>query len=256
MSKTKNYLKEFGKFIQIDEELLSTSAKVPFIVHNSSPRLVMAEGQDPQKLKIANPDRRIVQTGYEFQIGKYSFKKILRANSKIVDIIPRYRNNSISENNNVVEITIVYINLENKKLEHVDLTSIHKIHSYFGFQYEWDMDAVEAISPGAVIREDIELAKSGNVANDDYYKNGVLLNVAKVSKNQAAEDGMIFRRSKLNRFTFNMYYKAKLSYNHDEVLANLYGNENKYKPIPEIGDKIHPGGLLAVIKKFDLLLLP
>ena len=78
MSKTKNYLKEFGKFIQIDEELLSTSAKVPFIVHNSSPRLVMAEGQDPQKLKIANPDRRIVQTGYEFQIGKYSFKKILR----------------------------------------------------------------------------------------------------------------------------------------------------------------------------------
>ena len=251
MSKTKNYLKEFGKFIQIDEELLSTSAKVPFIVHNSSPRLVMAEGQDPQKLKIANPDRRIVQTGYEFQIGKYSFKKILRANSKIVDIIPRYRNNSISENNNVVEITIVYINLENKKLEHIDLTSIHKIHSYFGFQYEWDMDAVEAISPGAVIREDIELAKSGNVANDDYYKNGVLLNVAKVSKNQAAEDGMIFRRSKLNRFTFNMYYKAKLSYNHDEVLANLYGNESKYKPIPEIGDKIHPGGLLAVIKKFD-----
>lgn len=256
MSKKMNYLRESAKFIEIDETLLSTSAKVPFIPHNSSPRLVMAEGQDPQKLKISNPDRRIIQTGYEFQIGKYSFKKVLKANSKIVDIIPRYRNNSISENNNVVEITIMYINLETRKLEHLDLTSIHKIHSYFGFQYEWDMDAVEAVSPGAVVREDLELAKSGNVADDNYYKNGVLLNVAKISKNQAAEDGMIFRKSKLGRFKFDMYYKAKISYGPNDVLANLYGNEKYYKPVPEIGDKIHPSGALAAIKKFNPLTAP
>lgn len=251
-----NFLKKFSKFIQIDETLLSTMARIPFAVHNSSPRLAMKEGQDPQILKIRYPDRRITQTGYDVQIGQYSFKKILKANSKIIAIIPRYKSNIISDRNNVVEITVLYINLETKKLEHIDLTTIHKIHSYFGFEYEWDMDAVESMTPGAVVREDIELSKSGNVADDNYYKNGVLLNVLKISSNQAAEDAMRFRKSKLKRFEFDMFFKAKVSYSAGEVLANLYGDENHYKPIPELGDKIHKSGALAVIKKFDPLTAP
>lgn len=243
------------KFLQIDETLLSTMAEIPFVKHNSSPRLVMRNGMFYQALKISHPDRKILQTGHEFQIGQYSFKQILKSNSKIVGIIPRYRKTN-SNNNQYIEITILYIDLETKMLKHIDLTRTQKIHAYFGFEYEWNQEVLDDLNVGEIVEEDTLLAKSPNVADDDYYKYGVLANVARISRNQAAEDGMCIRKSFLNRFGFDMYIKAKVSIGPNDVLVNLYGDEKNYKPIPEPGDKIHESGALVVMKKYDPLTAP
>lgn len=254
---SKKLVLEDLKFLELDSSLVSALAETPFVWYNSSPRLVMRGGMIFQKLKISNPDRKIVQTGHEFQLGQYSFKKILKTNSKIVGIVPRYKVGDSSDTvNKVVEITVIYIDLESKKIKHIDLTSINKIHSYFGFKYEWDLEAIDSLSVNDVIREDMELAKSPNVANDDYYKYGCLLNVVNISSNEAAEDGMGIRRSCLSRFKFDIFIKAKFSYGPNDVLANLYGDENHYKPVPEIGDKIHSSGALVAIKKYDPLSAP
>lgn len=253
----KKQILEDLKFLQLDSTLVSAIAETPFIWYNSSPRLVMRGGQFFQALKIAKPDRKITQSGHEFQLGEYSFKKILKTNSKIVAIVPRYKVGDSNDTvNKVVEITIIYIDLESRKIKHIDLTSINKIHSYFGFRYEWDIDAIDSLAVNDVIREDVELAKSPNVTNDDYYKYGCLLNTVNISSNEAAEDGMQIRRSVLERFKFDIFVKAKFSYGPNDVLANLYGTENYYKPVPEIGDKIHKSGALIAIKKFDPLSAP
>ena len=254
---SKRQVLEDLKFLQLDSTLVSAIAETPFIWYNSSPRLVMRGGQFFQNLKIEKPDRKIVQSGHEFQLGEYSFKKILKTNSKIVGIIPRYRvGNSSDTVNKVVEITIMYIDLESRKIKHIDLTSINKIHSYFGFRYEWDLEAIDSLAVNDVVREDIELSKSPNVTNDDYYKYGCLLNTVNISSNEAAEDGMQIRRSVLERFKFDIFIKAKFSYGPNDVLANLYGDRNHYKPVPEIGDKIHKSGALVAIKKFNILSAP
>lgn len=245
------------KFVQLDDSLISAMAEVPFIWFNSSPRLVMRGGQFPQILKVLRPDRKIVQTGYEFQIGKHSFKKIIKANTKIVGIVPRYKTGPTNDTvNKIVEVTILYIDLETKKLKHLDLTNMNKIHSYFGFIYEWDEEAVDSLRVNDIIREDLQLAKSPNVTEDDYYKYGCLLNTVNISSNEAAEDGMRFRRSALAKFQFDIFIKVKFQYGANDVLANLYGTEKYYKPVPEIGDKLHKSGALIAIKKFDPLTAP
>lgn len=245
------------KFVQLDDKYISAMAEVPFIWTNSSPRLVMRGGQFPQILKILRPDRKIVQTGYEFQIGKHSFKKIIKANAKIVGIVPRYKTGPSNDTvNKTVEITIFYIDLETKKLKHLDLTKINKIHSYFGFIYEWDIETIDSLQINELVREDLELAKSPNVTADDYYKFGCLLNTVSISSNEAAEDGMQIRRSVLDRFKFDIFIKVKFQYGANDVLANLYGTEDFYKPVPEIGDKLHKSGALVAIKKYDPITAP
>jgi hypothetical protein len=244
------------KFLAIDPEYLSNLAELPFVKYNSSPRLVMRSGHLGQALAIRGADRKIVNTGYEFELGKYSFKRILKGNSKIVGIIPRYRK-SLDELsiNKVVEITIMYIDLENNILKHIDVPSYNKIHQYFGFDYKWS-DSLSNLSVGDIVKDDTILAKSKNVEDDNYYRRGRLLNAVRVSDNDAAEDGMKIRRSALDSFTYTIYEKRVININDKTVLANLYGDDNNYKPLPDIGEKIHDSGILAAIREYDPILAP
>ena len=80
-------------------------------------------------------------------------------------------------------------------------------------------------------------------------------NVAFMSIPEVAEDAIVISESALEAFGYRTYEKRSVSYGKDKFPINLYGDENIYKPFPDIGEYLHPkgqhAGMLMALREYD-----
>ncbi len=235
---------------QLYSELLSVCALNPFIQHGSSSRNYMFANHLGQMLVIDGSTERNIQTGLENEFGKYTFKVEAPCDLEILDIIDRYKMgigyDSVTEN---PETIIIYEDINTKQVGMIRLTSYITNHQYFGFKYQ-TQEGMVLIKKGAFIKKGTVFLDSPNITNEGGYKYGIQLNIAYMTHPAASEDGILVCEDVLPKLGFRTFESRVVEWGTEKFGLNLYGDENNYKPFPEIGDYVRPDGLLMALRSY------
>ena len=242
--------------MRIREELVSLHALNPFIPTVSSARSYMFTAHLSQALVIENGEDKILQSGLETQLAQNTFSKKFDNDVRIVKVIPRYRGLSKDTVTTITEYTILYIDLETGELDYLDIPYSHTLHQYFGFKYKTNTELINAMMPGTILPKDTIVADSPNVYGGNTYRYGINANTALMSIPETAEDGVVISKSMAEKLSYKIFETRVVEFGSDSFPLNIYGDDNEYKPFPEIGELINEDSVLMVLRKYDQELAP
>jgi len=249
---------------ELTAELLSINSLNPWSAHDSSSRATMfSSSHISQTLVINGAGPRRCQSGTESEFGRFTFKHKLPCDAAVIRTIPKYRQtigaDSIADNPSTL---VIYEDIATKRVGILELikysTAIDNKHQHFGFKYDFNALADE-LRPDTKIRKGTVLGDSPAVKGTgvyDSYNYGVETNVAFMGIPGIIEDGIVVSESYLKKITSTGFEKRTASWGKKYYPLNLYGDKNRYKPFPDIGDKIRDDGLLYALRPYDDLLGP
>lgn len=253
LDKYKEFFKEHDEDLKIKDVLLGNAGINNFIIYNSSPRGLMMSGNLAQPLVLKNPDPKIVQGGIEDEFIESTIMKKIDVDSELINVVKRYGDNLTNESvGHVVEYDIIYKELETENIEVLTVPTYNKLHPYFGFKFIIEEELINSLSPGDFIEKGTIFAypPTYDKENGDYCF-GKNLNVALMSIDDTAEDGVVLSRSAAEMLKFSLFEEREISVGNDSFLLNLYGDDDEYKPFPEIGEHINPDAVVVASRKFD-----
>jgi len=257
MKSDKITLKESFAKVKLRPELTSITAVNPFCNHNSAARSLMLSSHMSQALTLLNGDEKIIQSGIERELGRQTFDKKLVNDSRIISIIPRYKNGiDINSINHMVDAIVIYEDLKTGEISYLDLPYNSNMHNYFGFRYKWNHDILDKVQHNDVLEAGTVLASSPAVSDNNGYKFGANLNICMMTINETAEDGIVISESTAEKMAIEIFEKRTVEFGTDSFMLNLYGDKDNYKPFPEIGEKIHKSGAIVAVRDYDDELAP
>lgn len=238
-------------------DFLATAGTNPWAVNDSSSRVQMLGGHTSQALVISGATPRRCQTGIEREFGKFTFNVKFPVNAEIIKVVDKYPRvigrGAIKENPQTV---VVYEDMETKEVGILTIPRFHCKHQHFGFKYKFKPSALSRIMPGANIAKGTIVADSPSVDDLGNYMLGLETNVAFMSIPGIIEDGVVVSKSYTERLTSKGFESRVASWGTKFYPLNLYGDDNEYKPFPDIGDKIRDDGLLFALRAYNPLLAP
>lgn len=239
---------------QLRAEVLATAALQPFPGTVANSRMQMMGSHVSQALVVRGATTRRILTGAEREFGRFTFNVKMPVNAEILRIIPKYRTgvgrNSIRENPLDV---IVYMDMDTGELGILSVPSFSAKHQHFGFRYK-ERPVRSRLTPGMAIPAGTIIADSPNVDDLGNYRMGVETNVLFASMPGIIEDGVIVSEDYVNRLTATGYETRTASWGSKMYPLNLYGDDNEYKPFPDIGERIRDDGLLFALRRYDDLM--
>lgn len=241
---------------ELHPELLSTAGfnLIPGTVSGS--RLQMLGSHLTQMLVLKGSTVRRCKTGVEREYGKYTYKVKMPVDGIVIAVVPKYPEtigqNAIASNPMSV---LVYENAETRELCILEIPQHHITHQYFGFKYAHKRTQ-SMLARGAPVAEGTIFADSPSIDENGDYKFGIEANVAYLTVPGVIEDGFVVSESFCKRLTTNGYETLDASWGKKYYPLNLYGDEKRYKPFPDIGERVRPDGLLMALREYDELLDP
>lgn len=241
---------------ELSPDLLSTAAFNIMPGAMSGSRLQMLGSHLTQMLVLRGSTPRRCITGVEREYGKYTFKVKMPVDATIIDVIPKYPEtiglNAIQFNPLTV---VLYMDVETREVGMLEIPLYHTKHQRFGFRYNRKR-TTSALVKGASIRKGTIFADSPSIDDNNDYKYGVEVNVATLSLPGVIEDGIIISKSLAKKMTTSGFESCSGSWGKRYYPLNLYGDDNHYKPFPDIGERVRPDGLLFAFREYDDLLDP
>lgn len=237
--------------LKIKEEWVGFHSLNPFIAHTSAARAYMMSSHISQMLVLEDGDESIIQSGLEKQFGDNTFSKKFLDDSRIIKIIPRYRGISSTSVSSKVESLVIYENLRTGEIDYLDLPPFHALHQYYGFRYRPNEENMKKLFTGNVIPAGTVMLDSPSVTKNKGYKYGVNANMALMNIPETAEDGVVVSKSLADKLRFRMIETRVVEFGTNSFPLNMYGDENVYKPFPEIGDYINEESVLMVLRDYD-----
>jgi len=260
VKKLKEVLRKYYDFfiehpeLRIKEEFLSIAAINPFIRYNSSPRGLMMSNHVAQLLVLDEPDLPIIQTNINREMGKYAVTKYLKNGGKVIAVHKRYREFDTGVNF-VSEYVIIYRDLETNEVESISIPYFNKFAPEFGFKFNIDKDYIESLTQGDIIPPNRLLAWPNTVMPDETmdinnidYGYGKLLNVALMTIDEVGEDGYVISESAAKKLGFKLFQTRKINVGEERIPLNIYGDDENYKPFPELGEKTSDDSILTAVR--------
>lgn len=232
-------------------ELMGVNGFNSFIGEDSASRAQMFSSHMAQFLVIKGSNQKVIQTGVEKEFGKYTFNVRMPVDGEILEIIERYPptmgRDAIKENPQTI---VIYENVHTKQIGMLSLTSYCSNHQYFGFQYQ-SAEGLKHLMPGAFIPKDTIFLDSPNIDKDGNYNYGIQANIAMMSHPATSEDGILISESFLPKLGFKIFETRVIEYGSKQFALNLYGDETRYKPFPDIGDYIASHGVVMALRDYE-----
>ena len=246
---------------ELHPQLLSIIASNSFVAYNSKPRMMMYGSHIGQSLVIKEPDISRIQSGLEREFGKYTHKIKFDDHATIIRVIDKYPTtlgySDIGHNPLKTVIYERYIEHSNsREFDCVNLVNHHCVHQYFGFSYAYNPDVMRRLTPDSRIQAGTVIGQSPSLTQDGDYRYGVQANIALASMPGVIEDGAIISRSLAKRMTPKLYGTRTIQFGQHSVPLNLYGDKDRYKIFPDIGDVVRPDGLLFATRQIEAALTP
>ena len=242
--------------LKVKEELVGIHSTGPFTPQDSSARSYMASSHISQSLALNHGEDKIIQTGLEKQLGENTFSIKFPEDSRIVKVIPRYRGLSSNSINKVVEYTIILEDLEHNRLDILNVPFFHSTHPYFGFKYDWKKDVIDTLSVGDIVNKGTILADSPTKSNGKNWGNGVNANIALISLPETTEDGAVISESLAKKLSYTVFETRVIEFGNNNFPLNIYGDENNYKPFPDIGEFVNEDSVIMVLRDYEERLSP
>lgn len=241
-------MKESEMVNELRPELLGLHALNPLAYTNSASRSCMFASHFTQHLVTNGMQERILYSGLEQEMAKYTLGIRMPANGKIIEVIPRYPpgvgQGSIAMN---PEFLVVYENQETGEIDCFNVPMYRSFHQYFGWPCV-PKEGMEQLRPGANIRKDTVFVDTPGVKDGNSYMCGRNVPVAYMSIPSVSEDGIAVERKELENWKYRLYDVRSVSWGRDHFPVNIYGKD---KPFPDIGEMVHESGLLMALRPYD-----
>ena len=241
---------------QLIPELVGTGDSCnPFKACTSSPRNHMTDKFLTQELTMKGSEPRRFYTGIEKQIGEHSTGATMPSDGTILRIIDLYRPRMGQGNiKETPETLVIYEEFENEEgipgtIRCVTVKNYHTEHKTFGFKFKRNR-----FHKGDFLPKGYPLTNIPTISEEGQYCYGLEANTAFMSLPGVTEDGVIISKSFSERMTTTITGTAIISCGDKYFPLNIYGSEDEYKPFPDIGDTIHPNGLLYALRAYNPLL--
>lgn len=215
----------------------------------SAARQVMFGGHMGQYMVTKGTTVRNNLSGSEREYGKYVFNRKFRHEAlieKVVDKIPPSMGSSYVEN---PLRTVIYRDTQHR-YRCLDIPLYHIRHQSYGYRHTLTKN-YDRLQEQAIIPEGTIVAQSPNVRPGGAWAYGMEANVAFITDPATIEDGFIASDEFMLRNTYTAVKSSVIEWGGRYVALNLYGDENNYKPFPDIGEKVKPHGILMALRKID-----
>jgi hypothetical protein len=241
---------------ELHPELLSLHSIGTLPGSDSGNRAVMFGSHFSQRLVINGAEEKIIQTGVEREMSKYTFAIRMPEDGRIVKIIERYPRGLDSDGIQFnPETLVIYEDDKTKELGSFSIPTFASFHQYFGFKYVFT-EAMALIRPGNFIAKDTVFADSPSVGKNGAFKFGIPLNMALMTMPAGSEDGVAICSDVLPRLRFTIMETRTVEFGKNNFPINLYGSPENYKPHPDIGEYLREDGLLMVMRPYEKSLAP
>lgn len=213
-------------------------------VSNSGSRQQMFTAQIKQAVMLSNPEVPKLSTGHEKFFGKHadSFKRA-KSNYRILAKIPRYSSNPR------LAYVLVLQDLNSGEFDVVNVKHFESMSDCHGYIREETI--VDNMNVGDIIGKGEYFYKASTIDEDENYRYGVNCKVMYVSAPNTVEDAIICSDSFAKKTRFNLIEKIEFTYDTNHVMLNLYGDNNRYQCLPNIGDETSENSILCGIRSVN-----
>lgn len=224
----------------------------------SSSRNIMFTSHLRQLVNLINPDYPKVFTNYENIVGKYStgyFKA--DKDYKVYEKISKYED-GINDNHSY----LLFFYDENRDYyDVIEKKNAEELTENFGYIY--DSKVMDSKDKGSKIEKGEVLYKTSSYDENMNYCYGKNAKFVYMLENNTIEDAIIVSKSFAESMISKEVETVKISLNDNDILCNLYGDEDNYKCFPDINEfvkdkilcskrRIHNSQLLYDMKKPNL----
>lgn len=218
-----------GKDDFLAKDLLTLANKL-----NGS-RSIMFHSQTEQYVVLKDTQFPRVFTGYENQVAKYSNSiKRIDKDLTIMDKIVKNKSNYfliVKDENNHYDIIF------RKEAEHLTESYCYAYHN----------ENIDSKKKKDVIKKDEVLYKATSFDEFNNYGYGRNANCCYLICNETTEDAIQVSESFAEKMKNYYLTNIEISLNTNDILLNLYGDNENYKPFPEIGE--HTDGKVLVARR-------
>lgn len=227
---------------QVDD-MLGKGAMMPFNNTNSGGRKILFGTQREHVIPVNDAEVAFIQTGVEDEYGKYSSSvKTAKGNYKLIAKVPKFSNMADHH------YFAVFINCDTNMIEYEERKCYKHITESYGYMI--NNEKLDSIKPGNTVPEGTIIQKS--VCYDEYNnrKDGLNLNTGYISCARTMEDGILISRSVQKRTVTPLIHHLSIAANGNDIPLNLFGYDDVYKIIPDIGEEV-PNGVLIGLRRED-----
>lgn len=209
---------------------------------NNAMRTVMFTNHLKQFLNLNNQDFPLVFTNMENMVGKKSdgYKKV-KHNSVVYKRINKFED--IVEKPTIS--TIFLFDKEKEMYKVVERKPVEDLVETFGYSY--DNTVIDSLDEGDEVEAGTVLYKSKSYDEDMNYGYGKNVVTMYTLDPFTSEDAAVISKSLSTALTATEVETITIRLNENDFLLNLQGDDNEYKPLPEIGETA--SGYLAVIRR-------
>lgn len=237
-----NKMEEVSKNITNMEQMLGKGLLQPFNGCNAGARKLMHSTHRDHVFPLISGEKAIIETGYEIRYGDYS-SSITKSDADYT-VIAKISKFSFAPNHHYY---LILKDNSSNRLDVVERISYHHITESYGYLY--NNEYLDSLSIGDQIQNNTIVQKS--LAFDEYNnrKDGINFNVAYFNLDDNMEDSIIFSDEAAGRLTAPLIKPVTIMINDNDIPLNIYGDENVYKVIPDIGEPIKDANLIALRKE-------
>ena len=237
-----------GKRKELSPVFFGISSLNSFLTNTSSPRMVMESASHfPSHLALINPDSKVIKSGIEYELAKYINDIRSDTNCVVKAMVKRYGTSEVP----YTPSYIVFTEFEENGyifLDYIEVEFYKNHHSFFGYLLE-PTEKFTSLGYHSTIEEGDILAKTASLGEKGDYCYGLTGNVAFMTHPSVSEDGYVISESFAKRAKFHSITKRIINITNDMIPVNLYGNEEVFKFLPNIGENVREDGLLCALRK-------
>lgn len=234
--------------MKVAPELLGLAPLLnPFAQFTSAQRGMMFTSHLAQLQVIRGGNHHRIFTGYENIVGKYEFNTTERNQDiQILETIPRFVPHSgvypIKDNPYYI---IIYRGVEDNKVGYFQLNK-HTIRSDgYGYKNKWLNSRL--LNKGNFIPKEVPLCTSP-IHEGNEYRFGVDLNTVYMADPNCTEDAFVISESAAEKLTTMAYGRMSFKILPNQIPVNLYGSDDEYKFMPDIGECVRDDGIFCALR--------
>lgn len=204
----------------------------------STVRGVMGTRHASQRVVLRNPEFPRIFTGAENEFGERSSWNIkAKDDYQLVKTFKKFKDSPVSP------IAYIFKNLRTGKYSCEIVKPTHHLVEKYGFRMNNYVQG--RFNDGDILPKGTTIAQSSSYVNDNYCA-GRNLRMVYTVKPELTEDALVISDRAAEALAYDMVDIVTVNIKQSSFLLNKYGNENLYKPFPNIGEEIQNDILCSI----------
>lgn len=224
------------------EQRLGATILQPFTGLNSGNRKLMWAIHHQHKMNLVHGEAPYISTGNENEFLKYSSSFVQADCDKVViGFVDKFRDLP------GFHYWLIVANTDGPNKGDLDVIERKSyVYTTESYGFALNNDIIDKMGVGSFIQKDQVIRLPDTVDSFGNVTDGVNLMTAYTSSLITQEDGYHLCESAALALGTTLYHSIQIQLNDNDIMLNLYGDDNEYKVMPDIGEDIKHGILLAV----------